>query len=679
MAGQIVTVEGIVVGDFQESHQLKGFFVQEEDTDTDGEPETSEGIFIYNSSFAVNTGDQVRLTGTVGEYYNNTQIKSLSDLTIVSSGNSLPNAANIVLPFSDATFLECYEGMRATFTQTLTVTENYNLGRYGELVLSNGRLWNPTNVVSPGDAANALQAENDLNRIVLDDGSTIQNPDPIIFPAPGLSAHNTVRSGDTVQNLTGTIYYSYGAYRVHPTDEPEFISSNPRLETPEPPGGSLKVASFNVLNYFTTIDDSACPYDGGCRGADTPEEFERQRAKIIQAMLAIDADIFGLMEMENHPSDESLQDLVDGLNDALAATTYAYIPTGAIGTDAIKVALIYNLNTVLPLGDFAVLDSTVDPEFVDTKNRPSLAQTFMETATGEKLTVVVNHLKSKGSSCDDLGDPDIGDGQGNCNQTRTAAAQALVNWLAADPTDSEDPDFLIIGDMNVYAMEDPIAVLQNNGFTNLIDMFTGPDAYSYVFYGQAGYLDHALSSEALTAQVAGVTEWHINCDEPRVLDYNIEYKSDGQLIDLYAETAYRASDHDPVIIGLNLISEHTSTICANLGDNKFSYIRDLDVFRFKGNKDDMVTLVLAPNADGIFEGKRALLVLFDAIKGQRLIKVKIGELPCQINATLPADGLYMISVSELINVKKMNRFEGDYCLSLKSNADLTLETTSLVE
>jgi predicted extracellular nuclease len=393
-------------------------------------------------------------------------------------------------------------------------------------------------------------------------------------------------------------------------------------------------------------------------------------------MLAIDADIFGLMEMENHPSDAALENLVDGLNDALGANTYAYVSTGAIGTDAIKVALIYKTQTVLPSGDYAILDSTVDPIFVDTKNRPSLAQTFEEKATGEKLTVVVNHLKSKGSDCDDLGDPDLGDGQGNCNQIRTTAAQALVNWLAADPTASDDPDVLIIGDMNAYAMEDPIAVFKDNNYTNLIGMFTGPNAYSYVFYGQAGYLDHALANETLTEQVTGVTEWHINCDEPRVLDYNTEYKSDTQLIDLYADSAFRASDHDPVIIGLNLTSEYTSMQCATLGDNRFLDMRDVDLFYFHGAKGDKLTLTLAPNADGSFKGKRALLMLVDAIKGHHLIKAKTGRLPSRINATLPADGLYIVTVSELMTIKEKKRFQGDYCLSLTSNAGLILEAAS---
>ena len=118
--------------------------------------------------------------------------------------------------------------------------------------------------------------------------------------------------------------------------------------------------------------------------------------------------------------------------------------------------MIYRPAVVTPVGDFELLTPADDPRFIDTKNRPTLAQTFQENATGARFTVAVNHLKSKGSDCLDVGDPDLGDGQGNCNQTRSAAAQALVDWLATDPTGSGDPDFLIMGDLNSYAMEDPI-------------------------------------------------------------------------------------------------------------------------------------------------------------------------------------------------------------------------------
>jgi predicted extracellular nuclease len=206
------------------------------------------------------------------------------------------------------------------------------------------------------------------------------------------------------------------------------------------------------------------------------------------------------------------------------------------------------------------LDSTVDPRFIDTKSRPALAQTFEEIATGERFTVVVNHLKSKGSDCIDVGDPDTGDGSGNCNQTRKAAAEALVDWLATDPTGSGDNDFLIMGDLNSYDKEDPIDAIKagsddtagtGDDYTDLVFQFQGEDVYSYVFDGQLGYLDHALASSSMVSQVTGVADWHINADEADLIDYDTSFKQAAQDA-IYAPDAYRSSDHDPVIVGLNL-------------------------------------------------------------------------------------------------------------------------------
>ena len=316
--------------------------------------------------------------------------------------------------------------------------------------------------------------------------------------------------------------------------------------------GTIGVASFNVLNYF-----NGDGLGGGfptARGATTPVEFLRQRAKTVAALSAIDADIVGLMELENDASGNSaIEDLVAGLNAATAPGTYAFIDTGVVGTDEIRVALLYKPAVVAPFNAFALLDSSVDPDFIDTKNRPTLAQTFTTLANGKRLTVVVNHLKSKGSDCLDVDDPDTGDGQGNCNVTRTKAATALVTWLASDPTSAGDSDVLVIGDMNSYAREDPIRVMVDAGYVDMVAQKVGAGAYSYVFEGQSGYLDHALASSRLAPRIASVLEWHINADEPVALDYNTEFKSANHVNTLYQPDAFRSSDHDPVVVRISLI------------------------------------------------------------------------------------------------------------------------------
>lgn len=576
LVGTTVVIEGIVVGDFQNNAQpdsgdLNGFYVQEEDSDADGDPATSEGIFVFApGADDVSVGDQVRVLGNVTEFATSggaslTELTAVSAMLVCGAGLPLPTPALVTLPVTAVSDFERYEGMLVHFPQALTISEYFNFDRFNETVLSLGRMYQPTAVVSPGAAANAMAAANALNRITLDDGRSNQNPDPAIHPNGNIfDLSNLFRGGDTVEGVTGVIDHSFGLYRIQPTQGATYSQENARPLTPEDVGGRLKVANFNVLNYFSTID-TGVPICGPaanqeCRGADTPEEFVRQRTKIIAALVEIDADVVGLIELENHATDAALQDLVVGLNDALGAGTYAYIATGPIGTDAIKVAFIYKPASVTPAGAYAILDSSVDPRFLDSKNRPVLAQTFQENSSGALFTTAVNHLKSKGSDCNDVGDPDMGDGQGNCNLTRLAAAQAMVDWLATDPTGSGDPDILIMGDLNSYDKEDPISAIlagpdgilgTADDYTDLIAAFQGELAYSYVFDGQLGYLDHALANASLTPQVTGVTEWHINADEPDLLDYDMTFKQPAQAA-LYEPNAFRSSDHDPVIVGLNL-------------------------------------------------------------------------------------------------------------------------------
>ena len=569
LVGTTVAIEGIVVGDFQDgasgvNGDLNGFHVQEEDADADADALTSEGIFVYDgSSPAVNVqiGDLVQVEGVVSEFNDLTEITSFSGVTVVSSGNPIPTAASVALPVNAVSDFEAYEGMLVTFPQALVISEYFNFDRFGEIVLTSERHLTPTAEFEPGspEAAQAIQ-DFLLDKITLDDGRTNQNPDPAIHPNGGVfDLTNLFRGGDTVTNVTGVMDYAFGLYRVQPTQGADYVNANPRPVEPDDVGGSLKVASFNVLNYFTTLDDGVndiCGPDGDqeCRGADNAEEFTRQRDKIIAALAEIDADVVGLLEIENHPGDVPTADLVSGLNAAMGAEIYDYISTGAVGSDAIRVAVIYKPATVSAVGAFAVLDSSVDTRFDDTKNRPTIAQTFMDNSTGGVFTVAVNHLKSKGSACNDVGDPDTGDGAGNCNLTRKSAAEAMVDWLASDPTGSYDPDFLIIGDLNSYDKEDPIDVLLAGGYTDLAYYFHGEEAYSYVFDGQIGYLDYALAGAGLLDEVTGVAEWHINADEADLIDYDTSFKGPNQDA-IYAPDAYRSSDHDPIIVGLGLTTE----------------------------------------------------------------------------------------------------------------------------
>ncbi|HSV86687.1 MAG TPA: ExeM/NucH family extracellular endonuclease [Levilinea sp.] len=595
------TVEAIVVGSYQAqgSGRLRGFFLQEEDADVDDAPTTSEGIFVFCSTCPapVKVGDKVRVTGASSEFFDMTQLSATTtaSVTVLSSGNPLPTPATITLPAPDVptddlaaataainAYYEAFEGMLVTFPDTLSVSEYFELARYGQLILSQGGRPHTFTAVNTPTADGFINHQVNLatRKVILDDTDNRQNrpvdaPNtPYYHPVAGLSNTNYLRGGDTITNLTGVLHWSFAgqsgtdAWRIRPVVEAfsyDFTEVNPRPAVPVV-DGRLRVASFNVLNYFLTIDTTASGTEGhcgpsatmDCRGADSAAELQRQRTKLLAALSAIDADVFGLQEMENTHGVDPLADLVAGL------PGYDYIDTGVIGSDAIRVGFIYKTSTVQPLGNHAVLD---DQAFVNPRgaafdrNRPALAQAFAEIATGERFTVVVNHLKSKGSGCG-TGDDDTTTGQGNCNLTRTLAAQVLADWLATDPTGSGDSDVLILGDLNSYAMEDPIVALQNAGYSDLAMAFSGPGAYSYVFDGQLGSLDYALANPNLVAQVTGAAKWHINADEMPLFDYNDDERTTGEaafeeesdVLPLYEPNEVRTSDHDPVIVGLDLVN-----------------------------------------------------------------------------------------------------------------------------
>ncbi|WP_176329699.1 ExeM/NucH family extracellular endonuclease [Thioflexithrix psekupsensis] len=575
----VQTISGIVTKKFS---GLTGFFVQEENTDADNDPAASEGIFIYDNSnlFTGNVGDLVRITGTVAEYTSgsssSTQLSSLTNVTVISTGNTLPTAATVQIPVTNVSDLERFEGMLVNVSSTngnLVVTETYRLGQYGQATLADSRLQQFTHANLPSTSGYPTHLANIAKRIIyLDDGSSAQNPDPEIFARGGnpLSASNTLRSGDTVSSVTGILDHRYEGYRVQTTSGVNFTAANTRpASAPSVGAANVKVASFNLLNYFNTFDGLPNTVDncnngvGGtaadCRGADDATEFTRQKDKHKQVFVGLNADVIGLMELENdgYDSTSAQQDLLNLINGAsLSGRNYKMVDadtligsTNALGTDAIKIGLIYDDNAVeLVAGSVKTSNDAIF-------DRRPLAATFKHKTSNEKFTVVVNHLKSKGSAGSLAGDTDQNDGQGNSNATRVAQAQALVTFLA---TLTDDPDILVMGDMNAYAQENPITTIKNAGYTDLL----GSSKYSYVFDGQIGYLDHALASSSLVPQVTGTDDWHINSDEPSVLDYNTNFKSTGQQTSFYNADPYRSSDHDPVLIGLKLSPFYNITLTA---------------------------------------------------------------------------------------------------------------------
>jgi uncharacterized protein len=543
--GERVVTRGVLTADFSSgagvgtpnNQGLRGFFIEAIADDRDGDPLTSEGVFVFDGGGNApgEVGDLIHVTGVVGEFNEVTQVSASRHQACDDTGvdTQLPPPAELPLPadpFDRAESFEPLESMRVTHPE-LTVVEFFQLERFGEVRLSSGGvLKNPTNAVDPYDdeAYEAIVLFNRANNIILDDGRTGQNLNRLplgeVDPLPYVEPGDTLRIGDQLRDHTTILHFGFGEWRLQPVDidaitqEFQDNRTRPRPESPPDVGGTMTVASFNVLNYFDGDGQG-----GGfptARGAVTASELERQTAKLVDAIERIDADIVGLIEIENDGGEfQATQTLVDALNDAYGDEVYDFVDTGVIGTDAIKMAYIYKPANVQATGDYAILDSSVDPRFDDTRNRPVLAQTFTELRTNEAVTVAVNHLKSKGSNCG--GAPDDDPRQGNCNGTRTAAAEAMADWLEGSPTGQDAKGSLIIGDLNAYAKEDPIRTLQEAGYTDLLDRFApaGVMPYTYTFDATQGYLDHGLADEDVLPFVTGTAAWNINADEVPALDY----------------------------------------------------------------------------------------------------------------------------------------------------------------
>jgi predicted extracellular nuclease len=328
------------------------------------------------------------------------------------------------------------------------------------------------------------------------------------------------------------------------------------------------------LNYFNG-DGQGAGFPTA-RGASTEEEFIRQRDKLINALVTMNADIVGLMEVENDGFGEfsAIQDLVNGLNAQTSENSWAFVDLNAaqIGTDKITSAIIYRTDKLAEIGTAA--HTTEEPFHYG--NRPPVVQTFLDLATNDKFSLVVTHLRSKGSCGSATGDDqDLGDGQGCWNATRVNAVNSLLAWLNTNPTGVAESDYIVLGDMNAYGMEDPINAFKAAGLSHVMQDFHGNQTHSYIYQGESGSLDHAFASPSMNEKVLSITDWHINADEPKALDYNMEYKSDYQLSNFYANDVYRTSDHDPIVISLDM---------ALLGD--WDGDEDVDVF-------DMRALILA--------------------------------------------------------------------------------------
>jgi 5'-nucleotidase len=534
-AGEKVTVAGTVVGDLQDGG-FGGFFLQDSG---DGTATTSDGVFVF-SDYAVAPGDQVTVEGTVTEYNGLTELTS-AFVTRGSAGD-LPVATPLALPSSDQQ-REALEGMLVAPSSALTVTEVFNLNRYGEILLAaGGRLISPTEAAEPGAASTQVAVDNAARSIVLDDGRTtsFSTANPPLAP-PYLTLTDPVRVGDTAQLQPQVLSYAFDLWRLEPADGTAdgntFAATHPRPAAPAAVGGDLRIADFNVLNYFV---DFPSQFGDNARGATDADELAEQQAKIVTAITSLNADLITLHEIENSavltPATpyRAVETLIAAIEQA-DGHDWNYVQAHE-DSDVITNAIIYRTDKATALGAPAAYDG---PEFNNA--RSPISQTFR--SGDETFSIIANHLKSKGSSCGAANDDSSVGGAGSCNVNRVQQAQALVAFAETVKQQSGDADVLLVGDFNSYRYEDPIDAVTAAGYTDMGPVLADGQ-YSYVFDGGSGSLDHVFASPSIAAKLTGMTVWDINAVESFAYEYDSPYEG------LYAPYAFRASDHNPTLYGL---------------------------------------------------------------------------------------------------------------------------------
>jgi Predicted extracellular nuclease len=519
---QSVKTSGVVTAKFIGPGKVGGYFIQ--DPTGDNNTATSDGIFVSTSTDNVTVGDMVEVTGTVTESGGRTQIGSLTKTTVISSENPLPAVKVQYNP--DTWNWEQYEGMLLQFDQTLYVTSNYNLQQYGQLSLNPIRKYSPTNQCAPGSTDyTAMVTLNGKSQLTLDDGITTTGYSPSQFA----DANGTRRTGERTNGLLAVVDCVNSSFYIYPAKTPYFYG-NPRPTSPSDLGNyNMKVCAANLEYYLPTN------YGQGY-GPSTATEAANQQTKIVAALLAIDADIYGLIEIEEGQT--ALSNLVTTMNAATAAGRYAYINDGGTiyGTYT-KVGYIYRTDKV---ATYLSLKDNNSPTPLYRKK----AQAFTLKSNNQRFIFSLNHYKAKSGCSSATGaDADQGDGQSCYNAARVAESTSNISFLNTCKTYYTDNDVLIMGDLNAYAKEDPITTLVNAGYTDMHRAFHADSAYSYMYNGEAGYLDNVLANATMKQQITGVSVFHINADEPTMFEYSgSAFKPD----------MYRYSDHDPVIVGLSL-------------------------------------------------------------------------------------------------------------------------------
>lgn len=572
MVGKVVTTTGVVTAVYPKGG-FNGLYIQTPGSGGVAKAPTdaSDGIFVHSAkaASAYTAGQCVVVSGEVSEFNGLTEINGTS-VTETKGCADVKPVKLAALPRTDAQ-REAYESMLVEPQGTYTISNNYQLNQFGTVGLAFGTepLYQGTEVARPGEDAKKVEDENRARSINLDDGASWNyqtNDEAKNSPLPYLSQDTPMRTGSHVGFTRPVIMdYRFG-WNFQPTGMVSGAQSphSPITTTNDRPAkapsfdSDLKLASFNVLNYFTDLgkDEDGCkaytdrtgtPVTANfctVRGAYTREAFHDQQAKIVTAINGLDADVVALMEVENsasitylpgQPRDKALAHLVDELNKAAGSQVWGYVASPTVvppHEDVIRTAFIYRLDSVRPEGPSLIL---MDDAYANA--RQPLAQKFVAKDVRGSFVAVANHFKSKGSGEDD------GTGQGKSNPSRTVQAQALIDWSAKEF--AGEPVFLL-GDFNAYGMEDPVMKIKDAGYTEVVEQLA-PGASTFQYGGRLGSLDHIFANAAAMRMVSGAGVWDINADESIAMQYS---RRNYNLTDFHTSGPWAASDHDPALVGI---------------------------------------------------------------------------------------------------------------------------------
>ena len=541
-----VTTFGLVSG-----VQSNGFYLQ--DPTGDGDPQSSDGIFVYTSSTPrVKAGECILVGGAEAtEYYEKTELttpRSLKKLSIdlCGDGSLLTPLAPLPAPNVDPeALLERFEGMLVAFEELQGVVQG------------------PTKRFSNGNVEIALIAEQALPFV--QGGRVFQsNPDDaagLIFLGSGLGAELPaaawgdrvrVRAAEPGTPVLAVIDYSFGKYLLLllPGQEIEVLSRHgSNDETAQPDAGAFRVCSFNVLGLGRGLDQ--------LRNATDYEAALRQRAQAIASGLQ-NCEIVGLQETGKPEDAENLARVLTEVS-GLDYSAVAFAGPGTASrdfplTNSLLVrddrVTVLNAENVQACTRFSfsvrLVPGQCPARLLPLFSRPPLvADLLVRGSWGEDypLTVVVNHWRSK-----------RGDESVNVVH-RTLQAEHVASIVQARLDTDPDAHVVVLGDLNDFEMSKPVETLRHGPEDNdgaarergnvllwhAFDALPLQDRYTYIFNGGSQTLDHLLLTPGMMPDFGGMDIAHINADFPIAQPGSAE-----GIPGLSPE--FGSSDHDPLVL-----------------------------------------------------------------------------------------------------------------------------------